>query len=68
MITVEKVIESSQNSAKLANEQNEEKLKTGEVKAVKKTYWPWILLILGAAGLGFWLWKKGNNENGTISG
>jgi len=68
MITVEDIIETNKNSDNISSEQNEEMLKTGEIKAVKQSYWPWVFLIAGAVGLGWWLWKKGKQENGTISG
>lgn len=68
MITVEDVIKSSKNSAKITSEQNEEKIKTGEIKAQKQSYLPWILLAGAALIAGIWWYKKNKNENGAISG
>jgi len=68
MITVEDIIKSNKDSAKITGEQNEEKLKTGEIKAQKQTYWPWILLAGAAIIGGIWWYKKNKNENGAISG
>lgn len=68
MITVEDVIKSNKSSAKVISEQNEEKIKTGEIKAQKQSYWPWILLAGAALIAGIWWYKKNKNENGAISG
>jgi hypothetical protein len=67
MITVEKVKDKIDKSAKGSNAVNEEVLSTGTVKATTQSYWPWIFL--GAAGAigGYLLWKYGK-KNGEISG
>lgn len=67
MITVEKTIESNKKSAKVVNAVNEELLKTGKVKAKSQSYLPWILLAAAAIAGAIWFWKKGKQENGTIS-
>jgi hypothetical protein len=67
MITVESVQTKIDKSAKFAGAAGEEQLRTGEIKAVNQSYWPWILLASAAAALGIWLWK-GEQNGGEVSG
>lgn len=70
MITVEDVQNKYSKAEGEAAKNNEELLKTGSSSAVKKSYWPWILLA-GGAILGLWyfvLRKNGNESNKGISG
>jgi hypothetical protein len=67
MITVEKVKEKIDKSAKVSNAVNEEVLSTGTVKATKQSYAPWIALGLGGIIVGYLLWKYGK-KNAEISG
>ena len=65
MITVEKVIENDKKDQTEVAKNNEELLKTGTVSAVKKSYWPWVLLA-GTAILALWyfvLRKKGTETS-----
>jgi hypothetical protein len=68
MITVDDVIKSNKDSAKITSEQNEELLKTGKTKATSQSYLPWLFLGLTALVAAIWLWKKGKQDNGAISG
>lgn len=68
MITVKKTLESEKRTTKLVNAVNEELLTTGQVKAKKQSYLPWIAVIITAVVAGIWLWKNGNQDNGNISG
>jgi hypothetical protein len=68
MITVEKTIAATKTADKITSQQNEEVLKTGTIKASKQSYLPYAFLGAAAVALAIWLWKKGKNENGAISG
>lgn len=64
MITVEDVIAKDAKTQVETSKNNEELLKTGELKDAKKSYWPWILLA-GGTIIAFWyfvLRKKGNES------
>lgn len=69
MITVEEVLKKSTESAKTVNAVNEEKLRSGEIKVVKQSYWPYIFLAIGAAigGWFFWRYQKGSQNDGAVS-
>jgi hypothetical protein len=69
MITVEKVIKKNAvESAEIAKD-NEELLKTGSIREVKKPIWPWIVAIVVAVGVGWYLLrKKGSGTNEGIPG
>jgi len=68
MITVGKVLENNKDTQRIVTEQAEEVLKTGEIKAVKKSYTPYVLLGIAAILGGIWLWKHSKNNDGTIPG
>jgi hypothetical protein len=65
MITVEDVIKKSNQNGS-PTEIKDEKL-PGEVKSLKQTYWPWILLALVGIGGAIWWFRRGKN-NGEIPG
>lgn len=71
MITVEKVLKSNAASGSEVAKDNEEVLKTGSVRAVKQSYWPYILIVV-AAGVIVWYFffrKKGSTTtNEGVSG
>lgn len=66
MITVESVLDSNAKKGTEVAKDNEEVLKTGSVRAVKKSYWPWILLAVGAIAAGWYFLRKKKNEGETI--
>lgn len=71
MITVEKVLEKNVERGTEVAKDNEELLKTGSVREVKKPIWPWILAIIAALVGGYLLLrpKKGSGTNNAgISG
>lgn len=68
MITVEKVQRDNKKQEKFANAATEEQLRTGEVKAVKQSYLPIILSLLGLGAFAYWFWKKGKQNNGEVPG
>lgn len=63
MITVEKVLENDAKKGSEIAQENEELLKTGSAKSVKRSYWPWVLVALAAIGFGIWFYKKNNGHN-----
>lgn len=67
MITVEKIVNENKKTAEAVHEQNEEIL-SGNIVKKKKSYLPWIIALIAAGGLAWWLIKKGKKENGTIPG
>ncbi len=66
MITVKKVEQKNAVDSTAQAQKNEEVLRTGAVKEVKKSYVPWILLGLAALGFGYWFYRK--NKGGTNEG
>jgi hypothetical protein len=69
MITVEKIVKKNAAGSTEQAKENEELLKTGTVRAVKKSYLPWILLAVGAVAVGwYFLRKKGSGTNEGVSG
>lgn len=70
MITVEKVLEKNAVESTKVAQSNEELLKTGSVRELKKSPWPWWIggaLLLGAA---IWYFNrpKGSGTNEGIPG
>ena len=68
MITVDKVVNKSKNASGIVNEQIEELLKTGEIKATRQSYMPYIALAVFALLTAAYLWWKGKQTDATISG
>jgi hypothetical protein len=69
MITVEDVVRKNAVGSTPTAKDNEELLKSGTIKEVRKSYLPWVLLALGAIGLGwYFLRKKGSGQNEGIPG
>lgn len=69
MITVEEVLLKNEVGSTEQAKDNEELLKTGSVRAVKKSYVPWIILALSAIVAGwYFLRKKGSGKNEGVSG
>jgi hypothetical protein len=68
MITVESVQKKEQEKGKTINAVNEEQLQTGQVRVLKQSIVPWIIGLLALGGLGYWLWKRGKQNNGEVSG
>ncbi len=66
MITVESVLDSNVKKETEVAKENEELLKTGSVRAVKKSYWPWVLLAVGAIAAGWYFLRKKGNEGEAI--
>lgn len=64
MITVEKVIKKNATGSTAQAKSNEETLKSGTVREVKRPIWPWIAVIVVALATGwYFLRKKGSGQN-----